>query len=73
MIRRCDNNDLELIWDIINDGAQAYKGTIPSARWTETYMTPYVPKQLSETRAWRAITFTFTTTDEPSDADRHLG
>ncbi len=39
MIRRCDNNDLKLIWDIINDGAQAYQGTIPSARWTETYMT----------------------------------
>jgi len=38
MIRRCDNSDLELIWTIINDGAQAYKGTIPADRWTEPYM-----------------------------------
>jgi GNAT superfamily N-acetyltransferase len=38
MIRRCDNRDLELIWAIINDGAQAYKGIIPADRWTEPYM-----------------------------------
>jgi len=38
MIRRCDNQDFELIWAIINDGAQAYKGTIPADRWTEPYM-----------------------------------
>jgi len=38
MIRRCDNSDFELIWAIINDGAQAYKGIIPTDRWTEPYM-----------------------------------
>src|SRR6266436_3062363 len=38
MIRRCDDRDFELIWTIINDGAQAYKGTIPTDRWTEPYM-----------------------------------
>jgi len=38
MIRRCDERDFEVIWAIINDGAQAYKGTIPSDRWTEPYM-----------------------------------
>src|SRR5947209_17141229 len=38
MIRRCDDRDLELIWAIINDGAQAYKGVIPADRWTEPYM-----------------------------------
>jgi N-acetylglutamate synthase-like GNAT family acetyltransferase len=38
MIRRCDEPDLELIWAIINDGAQAYKGIIPADRWTEPYM-----------------------------------
>ena len=27
MIRRCDDQDFELIWAIINDGAQAYRGT----------------------------------------------
>jgi GNAT superfamily N-acetyltransferase len=38
MIRRCNNRDFELIWTIINDGAQAYKGIIPADRWTEPYM-----------------------------------
>ncbi len=38
MIRRCDDRDFELIWTIINDGAQAYKGTIPGDCWTEPYM-----------------------------------
>jgi GNAT superfamily N-acetyltransferase len=38
MIRRCDGRDFEVIWEIINDGAQAYKGTIPADRWTEPYM-----------------------------------
>jgi N-acetylglutamate synthase-like GNAT family acetyltransferase len=37
-IRRCDDRDVELIWSIINDGAQAYKGIIPADRWTEPYM-----------------------------------
>jgi GNAT superfamily N-acetyltransferase len=39
MIRLCDDRDFELIWTIINDGAQAYKGIIPADRWTEPYMT----------------------------------
>ena len=38
MIRRCDDRDLEMIWAIINDGAQAYRGAIPEDRWTEPYM-----------------------------------
>jgi len=38
MIRRCDERDFEVIWTIVNDGALAYKGTIPSDRWTEPYM-----------------------------------
>ena len=38
MIRRCNDRDFELIWAIINDGAQAYKGTIPADRWIEPYM-----------------------------------
>ncbi len=25
MMRRCDEDDFELIWAIINDGAKAYK------------------------------------------------
>ena len=38
MIRRCDEKDFEAIWQIINDGAQAYKGVIPRDRWKEPYM-----------------------------------
>jgi GNAT superfamily N-acetyltransferase len=38
MIRRCDEQDFDLIWAIIDDGAQAYRGTIPKDRWTEPYM-----------------------------------
>jgi GNAT superfamily N-acetyltransferase len=38
MIRRCDENDFEVIWQIINDGARAYKGVIPQDCWKEPYM-----------------------------------
>ena len=38
MIRPCDDRDFDLIWAIINDGANAYKGIIPEDRWTEPYM-----------------------------------
>lgn len=38
MIRRCDERDFDQIWEIINDGARAYKGIIPSDRWSEPYM-----------------------------------
>ena len=38
MIHRCDDGDFEIILDIINDGARAYKGCIPEDRWTEPYM-----------------------------------
>jgi GNAT superfamily N-acetyltransferase len=38
MIRSCDARDFEQIFQIINDGAQAYKGIIPADRWTEPYM-----------------------------------
>jgi N-acetylglutamate synthase-like GNAT family acetyltransferase len=39
MIRQCANSDLAAICEIINDGAQAYKGIIPPDRWKEPYMT----------------------------------
>ena len=38
MIRRCENRDFDVIWAIVNDAAQAYKGIIPADRWTEPYM-----------------------------------
>lgn len=38
MIRRRVGDDFDQIWVIINDGAEAYRGIIPSDRWTEPYM-----------------------------------
>jgi GNAT superfamily N-acetyltransferase len=38
MIRPCEARDFELLYEIINDGAQAYKGIIPEDRWKEPYM-----------------------------------
>jgi GNAT superfamily N-acetyltransferase len=38
MIQRCSDEDSELIWTIINDGAQAYKGVIPADQWAEPYI-----------------------------------
>ena len=38
MIRECKESDLNTIFEIINDGAQAYKGVIPQDRWHEPYM-----------------------------------
>lgn len=38
MIRICTEADFNRIFEIINDAAQAYKGTIPEDRWHEPYM-----------------------------------
>lgn len=38
MIHQCDNSEVELIYSIINDAAEAYKGVIPGDRWKEPYM-----------------------------------
>jgi N-acetylglutamate synthase-like GNAT family acetyltransferase len=38
MIRRCSDSDLETILEVINDGAQAYRGSIPDDLWHEPYM-----------------------------------
>ena len=38
MIRECVEHDFELISEIINDAAQAYRGIIPPDRWHEPYM-----------------------------------
>jgi len=39
-MRRCSDNDFDLIYSIINEAAQAYKGVIPDDCWKE----PYMPK-----------------------------
>ncbi len=38
MIRECKESDLNAIFEIINDAAQAYKGVIPQDRWHEPYL-----------------------------------
>ena len=39
MIRLFGPKDLDVIYEIINDSAQAYKGIIPADRWHDPYMT----------------------------------
>ena len=38
MIRRCDDDDFEAIFAVVNDAASAYRGVIPAGRWSEPYM-----------------------------------
>jgi N-acetylglutamate synthase-like GNAT family acetyltransferase len=38
MIRQCKDSDFDVIYSIINDAAQAYKGVIPMDRWKVPYM-----------------------------------
>lgn len=38
MIKKCDDNDFNDIYIIINDVSAAYKGIIPKDRWHEPYM-----------------------------------
>ena len=40
MIIKCAEKDLDMVYEIVNDAAQAYNGKIPSDRWHE----PYMPK-----------------------------
>jgi len=37
-IRQCSQRDFEVIYSIINEAAQVYKGVIPGDRWKQPYM-----------------------------------
>jgi uncharacterized repeat protein (TIGR03833 family) len=37
-IRQCSQRDFEMIYSIINEAAQVYKGVIPADRWKAPYM-----------------------------------
>jgi hypothetical protein len=37
-IRRCTDEDMTAIFDIVNAAAEAYRGLIPADRWREPYM-----------------------------------
>ena len=38
MIRRCNEQDIYSILEVINDGAAVYRGVIPADRWADPYM-----------------------------------
>jgi GNAT superfamily N-acetyltransferase len=38
MIRRCEAEDLAIMYEIVNEAAGAYRGVIPADRWSEPYM-----------------------------------
>jgi N-acetylglutamate synthase-like GNAT family acetyltransferase len=38
VIRRCEDSELQVMYEIVNDAAQAYRGVIPEDRWKEPYM-----------------------------------
>jgi N-acetylglutamate synthase-like GNAT family acetyltransferase len=43
VIWRCGEDDFEAIWSIINDGAQAYRGVIPTDCWPgDSWSGPYM-------------------------------
>jgi N-acetylglutamate synthase-like GNAT family acetyltransferase len=49
MITICTESDFNDIYEIINDGASAYRGVIPADRWHEPYMTKEeLQKQMDE-------------------------
>lgn len=43
MIRKLTDSDFEVILEIINDGAQAYKGVIPVDCWHRHWHAGYAP------------------------------
>jgi N-acetylglutamate synthase-like GNAT family acetyltransferase len=38
VIRPCEADEFEAIWEIVNDAAQVYRGVIPADRWKDPYM-----------------------------------
>jgi GNAT superfamily N-acetyltransferase len=38
VIRKCEETEFDIIYTIVNQAAQAYKGIIPPDRWKEPYM-----------------------------------
>jgi N-acetylglutamate synthase-like GNAT family acetyltransferase len=57
MIAICEKNDFNQISEVINDGAQAYRGVIPADRWHEPYMPESeLQKQIDEgVQFWKYV------------------
>jgi GNAT superfamily N-acetyltransferase len=58
-IRTCRPADLEKMFQIINDAAQAYRGVIPADRWKE----PYMPREELECEISQGVRFAGTEVD----------
>ena len=52
-IRQCTDDDVETIFQIINDAARAYQGVIPADQWHE----PYMPREELEEQFARGVQF----------------
>lgn len=57
MIEQCTPADFAVIYEIINDGAQAYRGVIPEDRWHDPYMPEKeLQKQIDEgVQFWKYV------------------
>lgn len=53
MILKATNRDFDIIYEIINNAAIAYRGKIPSDRWRE----PYMPKDELQTQLRQGVEF----------------
>ncbi len=53
MIRKCGPQDLDIIYEIINDAAQTYQGVIPEDCWK----TPYMPLAELEDEIAHGVSF----------------
>jgi len=53
VIRACRPDDLERMFQIINDAAQAYRGVIPVDRWRD----PYMPREELENEIAQGVRF----------------
>lgn len=64
MLRPCTSADIDQIFDVINDGAIAYKGVIPADVWHE----PYMPMQELTNEIAKGVRFWCAETDGRIDA-----
>jgi len=53
MIAKCEDKDFKDIYEVINDGAAAYKGIIPSDDW----QVPYMPEEKLKNQIDQGIQF----------------
>jgi N-acetylglutamate synthase-like GNAT family acetyltransferase len=52
-IRRYRDSDIDAVFSVVNEAAQAYRGVIPADRWHE----PYMPMEELETEIVRGVQF----------------